>query len=111
MVRGLSTNWTTNYKVNVQRAAESRTTCPGRRANRPNESTWWTIIKNSVKANEWWDATSCTNYRNTAYKGPSGSETIVCALNLFGQDTLFKFGDGSHNGFCIRDPRYNEGKG
>lgn len=84
---------------------------------RPNRQTsWlfrrnytWFVIDNSAQASQWWDATghSFTSARN---KGPPGHDSILCALNTFGQDDLFKF-PPDFNGYCVRNEKYNEGWG
>lgn len=41
-------------------------------------------------------------FRNSEYDGPSGMDAILCAVNHFGQDDVYKLPDG-YNGLCRRN--------
>lgn len=93
-------------------------------ANRPDDMTsWkfrreyaWSIVDNSASAASWWDATGWTysnpTYNAAAYSAGTGLDSIVCAINNFGQDDVVKMAptgasSRAYNGYCIRGPRYN----
>lgn len=72
----------------------------------------WSIVDNTASASQWWDATGWT-YSNPKYTGATfaagtGLDSIVCAVNNFGQDDVVKMaGAGNaYNGYCIRGLRY-----
>lgn len=82
--------------------------------NRPDEYTsWlfrrnysWSIIENSHLDTSWWGATS-RDFTSPTYTGPDGWESVLCAVNTFGQDDLFRFKITTRpfNGYCLRNPR------
>ncbi|KAL1835649.1 hypothetical protein VTJ49DRAFT_6294 [Mycothermus thermophilus] len=84
--------------------------------NRPsNKFSWmfrrnytWSVIDNSAQASQWWGATS-RQFTSPGNTGPAGHQYILCALNTFGQDNLFRIGSSyKHNGYCVRDQLYHE---
>lgn len=72
----------------------------------------WSIVDNTASASQWWDATGWTysnpKYTGATYAAGTGLDSILCAVNNFGQDDVVKMaGAGrAYNGYCLRGPRY-----
>jgi hypothetical protein len=64
----------------------------------------WSVIDNSAQANQWWGTTGHT-FATAGYSGPPGSDSILCALNTFGQNDVFKL-PSEWNGYCVRNEKY-----
>lgn len=43
-----------------------------------------------------------------AFQGPDGWDAVLCALNTFGQDNIYKFNaaNANSNAYCLRGPMY-----
>ncbi|KAI1104572.1 putative bacteriodes thetaiotaomicron symbiotic chitinase [Jackrogersella minutella] len=66
----------------------------------------WSLAEDTADASQWWGATG-RSFINKAYTGPAGWESVLCAINTFGQDKLFKMvGKSGYNGYCLRGPTY-----
>ncbi|KAI1658123.1 putative bacteriodes thetaiotaomicron symbiotic chitinase [Daldinia decipiens] len=66
----------------------------------------WSLVEDTADASQWWGATG-REFVTKSYRGPSGWDSVLCALNTFGQDNLFKIDAGSdYNGYCLRGPQY-----
>jgi chitinase len=68
------------------------------------------LNQGSISGSDWWDATKW-DYANADYgKNRNGAESIVCAVNIFGQDDVYKYpvhkgsGGNEFNGVCIYNP-------
>jgi hypothetical protein len=59
----------------------------------------WSIIDNSAQASQWWGVTG-REFNNKKYKPRPGHDAILCALNTFGQDDLFRM--PKYNGYCLQ---------
>ncbi|ETS88166.1 hypothetical protein PFICI_01994 [Pestalotiopsis fici W106-1] len=102
--------------ANEQRAVTypNRQPDPDGMTTRPNAQTsWlfkrnytWSLADSTSNANAWWDATS-RSFATTSYTGPTGWDAVLCALNTFGQDKIYKIGGTKdYNGYCLRGPQY-----
>ncbi|GAP93031.2 putative chitin- type 1 [Rosellinia necatrix] len=109
--------WTTEEAVgaNEQRPVkyENRQPEPDGMPDRPNaETSWlfrrnytWSIVEDTDDAGQWWGATGRA-FLGGGYSGPSGWDAVLCALNTFGQDDIYKMA-ADYNGYCLRGPQYN----
>jgi hypothetical protein len=87
-------------------------------ASRPNTQTSWmfrrnytfSVIDNSAQASQWWDTTGHT-FASAGNRGPGTPDSIICALNNFGQDDLFQVAGGKYNGYCLRSDRFTDRNG
>ncbi|KAL2116052.1 hypothetical protein VTJ04DRAFT_10307 [Mycothermus thermophilus] len=59
----------------------------------------WSIIDNSAQSSQWWGVTG-REFNNKKYKPRPGHDAILCALNTFGQDDLFRM--PKYNGYCLQ---------
>lgn len=117
--------WSTNNKlgVNEQRAVTylKRMPPPEGMKNRPDEYTpWlfrrnytWSIVDNGDQASSWGDSPETRSFKDPKYNkpknvGPSGFPRVLCALNTFGQDDLYRI---PYNGYCLRGPKFTDGNG
>ncbi|KAK8050311.1 chitinase A1, partial [Apiospora phragmitis] len=117
--RADSAKWTTEAGVNAndQRPVTYPNVQPDPdgMAGRPNAQTsWlfrrnytWSLAEDTADASAWWGAIGAPTFANPSYSGPGGWDSILCALNTFGQDTLFRIdGTAQYNGYCLRGPQY-----
>jgi hypothetical protein len=70
----------------------------------------FSVVDNSAQASQWWDTTGHT-FASAGNRGPGTPDSIICALNTFGQDDLFRVAGGSYNGYCLRNERYTDKNG
>ncbi|PFH61273.1 hypothetical protein XA68_17786 [Ophiocordyceps unilateralis] len=64
----------------------------------------WSTIDNATDPRKWWDA---KNYSFVASpEKPSGWDSILCALNTFGQNSVYRL-NGGYNAICLRNSSYN----
>lgn len=55
----------------------------------------------TIDGSTWWGATG-RQFVNGVYKGPSGMDAILCAVNHFDQDDVYKL-PKEYNAFCRVD--------
>ncbi|KAI3068615.1 CAZyme family GH18 [Aspergillus niger] len=55
----------------------------------------------TIDGSTWWGATS-HKFKTKTNSGPSGMDAILCAINHFGQDSVYKLPVG-YNGYCRRN--------
>ncbi|KAF3058357.1 hypothetical protein GL218_05328 [Daldinia childiae] len=116
--RADSDSWTTVKAVgaNTQRPVTypNNQPNPDGMATRPDSQTsWlfrrnytWSLAEDTADASQWWGATGRA-FVTKSYTGPAGWDSVLCALNTFGQDNLFKIDVTSgYNGYCLRGPQY-----
>ncbi|KAL4862387.1 hypothetical protein BDV12DRAFT_203101 [Aspergillus spectabilis] len=71
---------------------------------RDYDATW--IQKDPVNASNWWSATS-ERYQNSKYGSVDGAKGVICAVNHFAQDEVYRLPGYTNNklwnGYCWTD--------
>ncbi|KAJ0415249.1 hypothetical protein BJY00DRAFT_318010 [Aspergillus carlsbadensis] len=68
------------------------------------------LNQGSVSASDWWGATTWDYAKADYGKNPGGAESIICAINIFGQDDVYKYpylagAKSDYNGLCVYSPK------
>lgn len=64
----------------------------------------WSLTQRPEDADSWWGATArhFTSPRNEGPRNPSGWNGVLCALNTFGQDDVYRLIKSDWNAYCFR---------
>ncbi|KAL6228777.1 hypothetical protein BDW75DRAFT_131550 [Aspergillus navahoensis] len=88
---------------------------PDKVQTRPNTKYSWAFKRDykiswmqqdTISSTDWWDSTGW-KYQGSTYKAPRGADSILCAVNTFGQDDVYRYATldkaetKSFNGYCF----------